>query len=105
MIASIIDPDLEIPERIALLIEMELSETEEVALARDMRKVLCAPREVEVLFSGGITQLCWQVTRSDGDYSVVYLPRAGYFALCVDSIFGPVDIGVHGPALGCFGSV
>ena len=63
------------------------------------------PRPITVHFSGGITQTCWSVTRSNGAYSVVYLPTAGYFSLCVDSDFGPLDIGVHGPALGCFASV
>jgi len=45
------------------------------------------------------------VTHGDGTYRVVYLPRAGYFSLCVESDFGPLDIGVHGPAPGCFASV
>ena len=63
------------------------------------------PRKVTVTFSGGITQKCWSVTRGDGTYRVFYLPMADYFSLCVESDFGPLDIGVHGPALGCFGSV
>ena len=69
------------------------------------RKARRVPKPVTVNFSGGLTQKCYAVTRSNGDYSVVYLPSAGYFALCVDSVFGPLDIGVHGPALDCFGSV
>ncbi|WP_238367609.1 hypothetical protein [Mesobacterium pallidum] len=63
------------------------------------------PRPITVNFSGGITQTCWSVTRSDGSYQVVYLPTAGYFSLCVASDFGPLDIGVHGPAIKCFGAV
>lgn len=63
------------------------------------------PRPITVQFSGGIWQKCWSVTRSDGAYSVYYLPTAGYFSLCVDSDFGPLDIGVHGPALMCFSAV
>lgn len=63
------------------------------------------PRPVEVQFSGGIFLDCWAVTRSNGRYSVVWLPMAGYFALCVDGQFGPLDIGVHGPAIACFASV
>lgn len=63
------------------------------------------PRPITVNFSGGMTATCYSVTRSDGDYSVLYMPQAGYFSLCVDSVFGPLDIGVHGPALGCFASV
>ncbi len=63
------------------------------------------PRPITVNFSGGMTDICYSVTRSNGAYSVLFLPSAGLFSLCVDSIFGPVDIGVHGPALACFGSV
>jgi hypothetical protein len=63
------------------------------------------PRAVTVIFSGGIEQVCWSVSRGDGTYRVIYLPTAGYFSLCVESDFGPLDIGVHGPALGCFASV
>ncbi len=63
------------------------------------------PEPVEVQFSGGIHLDCFAVTRSNGRYTVVWLPLAGYFALCVDGQFGPLDIGVHGPALACFSSV
>lgn len=63
------------------------------------------PRLVTVNFSGGFEQACWSVSRGDGTYRVIYLPTAGYFSLCVESDFGPLDIGVHGPVLGCFGSV
>ena len=69
------------------------------------REALVPPYDTEVHFSGGITQRCWTVTRSDGTYRVVYLPSAGYFALCVESALGPLDIGVHGPAMGCFATV
>ena len=69
------------------------------------RAALREPRQVTVNFSGGITQKCWSVTRSDGDYRVIYLPTAGYFSLCVESVFGPLDIGVHGDAIGCYASV
>ncbi|MBM1569391.1 hypothetical protein [Sulfitobacter mediterraneus] len=73
--------------------------------AQDFAALRCPPAEVTVNFSGGLTQRCWSVSRGDGTYRVVYLPKAGYFSLCVESDFGPLDIGVHGPALGCFGSV
>lgn len=63
------------------------------------------PRPVTVNFSGGLTQTCWSVTRGDGCYRVIYMPVAGYFSLCVESDFGPLDIGVHGQAIDCFGSV
>ena len=99
--------EMTVPERIDLMIQSELSEAslEGASLLEAFQSARCKPHEITVNFSGGITQRCWRVTRSDGDYSVVYMPLAGYFALCVDSDFGPLDIGVHGPALGCFGSV
>ncbi|GFE50646.1 hypothetical protein So717_23990 [Roseobacter cerasinus] len=103
--------DLTIAERVSALVEAELAQAlagTDMGLrktAEMMREVLCPPRKTRVNFSGGITQDCWSVTRGDGDYRVVYMPLAGYFSLCVESDFGPLDIGVHGPALGCFGSV
>ncbi len=106
-----IAPDLSIPERISALIDVELADaaqSEDTILRRtaeDFAKVRRRPRQVTVNFSGGITQKCWNVTRGDGDYRVIYLPTAGYFSLCVESDFGPLDIGVHGSALGCYGSV
>lgn len=63
------------------------------------------PKLLSVNFSGGIVQKCWSVTRTNGDYRVVYLPTAGYFSLCVESEIGLLDIGVHGSAIGCFASV
>ena len=107
MIAS----GLTIPERIDALLNAEVAEaltsSDRVTrrTARDFEQTRRPPREVRVNFSGGITQRCWSVSRGDGTYRVVYLPTAGYFSLCVESDFGPLDIGVHGPALGCFGSV
>ena len=62
-------------------------------------------RAVTVTFLCGIEQTCWTVVRSDGCYSVLYLPGSECFSLCVDSDFGPLDIGVHGRALDCFASV
>ena len=102
---------LSIAERIDVLIDAELAEARAsddrvvIATADAFEQIRRTPREVTVNFSGGITQRCWSVSRGDGDYRVVYLPTAGYFSLCVESDFGPLDIGVHGPALGCFGSV
>jgi hypothetical protein len=63
------------------------------------------PKLVTVNFSGGITSKCYAVTWTNGDYRVIYLPSAGYFSLCVESDLGPLDIGVHGSAIDCFGSV
>jgi hypothetical protein len=63
------------------------------------------PEPVEVQFSGGIFLDAFAVTRSNGRYTVVWLPTAETFALAVDGQFGPLDIGVHGPALACFSSV
>lgn len=107
----VIEQGLSIGARIDALLDAEIDE----ALASDdlvTRRIAAAfaqtrrvPREVAVQFSGGITQRCWSVSRGDGTYRVVYLPTTGYFSLCVESDFGPLDIGVHGPALGCFGSV
>ncbi len=105
-----LDPDQSIPERIKDIIRREIDEysveTEQRLATLDaFREAFREPREITVNFSGGITQKCWSVTRPDGDYRVVFMPRAGYFALCVESDFGPLDIGVHGSALGCFSSV
>tara|TARA_R110002094_G_scaffold125947_8_gene119985 strand:- start:365 stop:673 length:309 start_codon:yes stop_codon:yes gene_type:complete len=75
------------------------------ATARHFQELRQIPTLVTVNFSGGFSQDCWSVSRGDGAYRVIYLPTAGYFSLCVESAFGPLDIGVHGPALGCFGSV
>lgn len=97
--------------RIEALLDAELAEAEKSTdamlrrTAQDFVALRCPPTEVTVNFSGGLTQRCWSVSRGDGTYRVVYLPKAGYFSLCVESDFGPLDIGVHGPALGCFGSV
>ena len=77
----------------------------DVALLEAFQRALCEPREITVNFSGGVTQRCWSVTQPDGDYRVIYLPTAGYFSLCVESVFGPLDIGVHGQAIKCFASV
>ncbi|MEL6885988.1 MAG: hypothetical protein AAFP87_15875 [Pseudomonadota bacterium] len=105
-----IDPDLSLADRIADMVASEVTDAPrdsatERALIDAFEDALVQPFETTVQFSGGITQRCWTVTRTDGAYRVVYLPRAGYFALCVESDFGPLDIGVHGPALGCFASV
>ncbi len=106
-----IAPALSVPERIDAMIDAELADalasTDRVTrrTARDFIASRRPPREVTVNFSGAMTQRCWSVSRGDGTYRVVYLPTAGYFSLCVESDFGPLDIGVHGPALGCYGSV
>ncbi|MEM9550033.1 MAG: hypothetical protein AAGA05_02590 [Pseudomonadota bacterium] len=97
-------------ERIRRRIETEIAAVDlaDVVAARGLtafRNALVEPREVSVQFSGGITQTCWTVTESDGDYRVIFIPVAGVFALCVESAFGPLDIGVHGDAIGCFASV
>ena len=105
-----LEPDLSIGARVALLAQAEAADAprgtaQERRTAEAFREALVRPFETSVQFSGGITQTCWTVTRTDGAYRVVYMPNAGYFALCVESDFGPLDIGVHGPALGCFASV
>jgi hypothetical protein len=106
----VLDPDLSLAERVSRMIASEIDSASQ-ATPRDLAMLsafcdaLVQPFETTVLFSGGMTQKCWTVTRTDGTYRVVYLPLAGYFSLCVESDFGPLDIGVHGPAMGCFGSV
>jgi len=105
-----LDPDQSVAQRIQALVAEEIKDAP-VATEADcntltaFQSALIAPFETTVQFSGGLTQRCWSVTRGDGSYRVVYLPLAGYFSLCVESDFGPLDIGVHGPALGCFASV
>lgn len=105
-----INPELSIEERIKDIVRREIDDynvdTEEKLATLDaFRAAFREPRLITVNFSGGVRQKCWAITRSDGTYRVVFLPRAGYFSLCVESDFGPLDIGVHGSALGCFSSV
>ncbi|MEN9061807.1 MULTISPECIES: hypothetical protein [Ponticoccus] len=97
-------------DRVTALVEAELAAFDGTTragrmLLEDFARLRVAPRPVSVRFSGGFVQRCWTVTRSNGAYSVVYMPRAGYFSLCVDTDLGPVDIAVHGPALAVFGAV
>ena len=89
----------------AELAELKSGDQMERATYAEFVAARVVPAPIPVNFSGGITQTCWSVTQSDDTYSVVYLPNQGYFALCVASDFGPLDIGVHGSALGCFASV
>ncbi len=105
-----IDPELSIEERIKDIVDREIDDytvdTEQRLATLDaFRAASREPRLITVNFSGGVRQKCWSITRSDGTYRVVFLPRAGYFSLCVESDFGPLDIGVHGSAIGCFSSV
>ena len=105
-----LNPDLSVSERIEAMIAEEIVEAPigtqtECNTLVAFQSALVEPFETTVQFSGGMTQRCWSVTRTDGSYRVVYLPLAGYFSLCVESDFGPLDIGVHGSALGCFASV
>lgn len=101
----------EITERIDGLITAEIAGMDSAAradriLIADFQALReSSPSEIEVQFSGGIRQTCWRVTRSNGAYSVVFIPMVGYFSLCADSAIGLLDIGVHGPALRCFSSV
>lgn len=62
-------------------------------------------RAITVTFPGGAERTAYIITRSNGAYTLVFLPESDLFSLCVDTIFGPVDIGVHGAALACFSSV
>ncbi|MFK7874617.1 MAG: hypothetical protein AB8B71_02390 [Paracoccaceae bacterium] len=106
----ILNVNMSIPERIAELVQHEIADYPsdtiiEQATLRAFRAVLRKPREARVQFSAGILQKCWAITRPNGDHRVVYMPRKGYFSLCVESDFGLLDIGVHGSAIGCFSSV
>ncbi|KPP87619.1 MAG: hypothetical protein HLUCCO07_01995 [Rhodobacteraceae bacterium HLUCCO07] len=74
-------------------------------LLAEFRAALIDPHEVETLFPGGMTEICWAVTRSNGAYRVIYVPWAGEFSLAVESRCGPVDIGVHGDAVSVFGAI
>ena len=99
-----------VPLRIRALIEEEIDAFDVTRLGAQASLVdfvtsLCAPELMSVNFSGGVTQECWTVTRSNGAYRVIFMPEVGYFSLCVVSQFGPLDIGVHGAAIGCFTSV
>ncbi len=98
------------PEGIGTLIEGEIAAWRgrggfDGATLKDFEAHLQPPEPVVVNFSGGFAQDCWAVTRPNGPYQVIYMPSAGYFSLCVSSQFGPLDIGVHGQAIECFGSV
>ena len=106
----LLDPDMSIAQRVSVLLQVEIDaariETDSDLRHLDaFRAALVEPYETTVNFSGGLTQKCWTVTRTDGSYRVVYMPVAGYFSLCVESDFGPLDIGAHGPAMGCYASV
>ena len=101
---------INIPEHIETLLERErrnLQNSGEIddATITEFFDLRIQLEKVFVNFSGGIQKECWRVTRSNGSYSVVFMPEAGYFSLCVDSALGPLDIGVHGPAIRCFSSV
>ena len=98
------------PREIKALIAEELANyprdtAQDRATVAAFERQLREPKLVTVNFSGGITQKCYSVTRGDGAYRVIYLPLAGDFSLVVESDFGPLDIGIHGPAIGCFASV
>jgi hypothetical protein len=69
------------------------------------KAALIEPEETEVHLPGGVSDWAWAVTRSNGAYRVLWLPWAEAFSLAVESRYGPVDIQVHGDAIGCFSSV
>lgn len=76
-----------------------------LAILSDFEASLIEPELVEVNLPGGITDWAWAVTRFNGPYRVLWLPWLDEFSLAVESRFGPVDISVHGDAIGCFSSV
>ncbi|MZR15190.1 hypothetical protein GQE99_19400 [Maritimibacter sp. DP07] len=75
------------------------------ATLADFRNALIEPNLIEVNLPGGITDFAYAVTRQKGPYRVLWLPWLDIFSLAVESRFGPVDINVHGDAIGCFSSV
>lgn len=98
------------PAQIKALIAREIADFDATAEDKarqleEFRDALLDPTPVSVNFSGGLSQECWAVTRSNGAYRVIYMPLARYFSLCVESELGPVDIGVYGAAIDCFASV
>ncbi len=110
MAAELAKAGPELAKRISGMIAREVLEfatdtPEAEATLAAFRAALTPPEQVEVQFSGAVMRQCWSVTRANGPYRVVYMPRAGYFSLCVEGQFGPLDIGVHGRAIDCFGSV
>ena len=95
---------------VADLIDAELAahpsvERADTMLLEEFRRLRSRHVPITVNIPGGATTTCILATRSNGAYTLVWLPEAATFSLCVDSIFGPDDIGVHGPALACFASV
>lgn len=75
------------------------------ATLADFKSALIEPDLMEVNLAGGITDFAYAVTRRNGPYRVLWLPWLDIFSLAVESRFGPVDISVHGDAIGCFSSV
>ncbi len=75
------------------------------AVLADFQAALIEPKQVEVNLPGGVTDWAWAVTRHNGPYLLLWLPWLDEFSLAVESRFGPVDISVHGDAIGCFASV
>ncbi|MAM63273.1 hypothetical protein [Maritimibacter sp. UBA3975] len=76
-----------------------------VATLADFKNALIEPNLMELNLPGGITDYAYAVTRKKGPYRVMWLPWNDIFSLAVESRFGPVDISVHGDAIGCFSSV
>ncbi len=96
--------------RATTLIEAEIAgyEARDRAAAMTLEEFRAArqePEAVMVAFSGGMARECWAVTRRNGPYRVVFMAEVGYFSLVIEGPFGPIDIGVHGKAIDCFGSV
>jgi hypothetical protein len=93
------------PARIEARLAVEVAASPNHLHLKDFLAARVPPHAIEVQFSGGICQDCFAITKSNGRYTVVWLPLAETFALTVDGQFGPLDIGVHGPALAVFSSV
>lgn len=68
----------------------------------DFRAALVPPHLEAVHFAGGFQEECWAVTRSNGDYHVVYMPIPDRFSLVRETAIGPVDMSIHGGAIAVF---
>lgn len=77
----------------------------DAATLDEFKSALIEPDLMEMNLPGGVTDFAYAVTQSKGPYRVFWLPWLDVFSLAVESKFGPVDISVHGDAIGCFSSV
>ncbi len=85
--------------------EVSSSSVETSSILAEFSSCQHVPTRTDVVLHGGAIEQGWRVARVGDDYAVIYLPCFDCFSLCVESVFGPIDIAVHGSALECFSSV